>query len=76
MADRIESAQWIAQQAAAVAESRFRMRGIPGEAIPALLEEYAKDPTGRERYERIAEEYCDKEAARRQKSGAWWQRIE
>jgi hypothetical protein len=59
MADGIERARWIAEQAAAVAESWFREVEIPEEAHPALLDEYAKGPPSRERYERIAWDWLD-----------------
>jgi hypothetical protein len=59
MGDRIERAQWTAQQAAAVAKSWFQVVEIPEEAHPALLAEYAKGAPDRDRYERIAQEWLD-----------------
>ena len=64
MADRIERAHEIAESAAAVAESWFRTVGIPDEAIPVLLAEYAKGAPSRDRWERIAQEWLDTEAER------------
>jgi hypothetical protein len=64
MADRSENAQWIAQQAAAVAKSWFRVVEIPEEAHPALLAEYAKGPPSRDRFMGIAREWQAKEQAK------------
>jgi hypothetical protein len=52
-------ADWIAQQAAAVAGKWFQSLEIPDGAIPALLQEYANGPPNRERYQRIARTWLD-----------------
>jgi hypothetical protein len=59
MGDRVERTDELLESAARVVESWFREVGIPDEAIPPLLAEYAEEAPGRDRWERIAEEWLD-----------------
>lgn len=73
MADGIEKSHKIAEDFAAVAKDWFQMVGIPDEAIPSLLAEYAKGTPGRDGWERIADEWHAEKEERHQEE---WRKAE